>query len=836
MSEEFQRFCVNAEMIVLLLFVLMAHTAYGDLSYSFPEEMKRSRYLLDEAHDADIGMNSVQSYTLQNNDQFVLNVLTRANGRKYGELLLNKELDREQQKEVTLILTAVDGGTPPRSGTVAIYITVLDANDNAPVFSQDIYKVSLPENSPVDTVLVTVSATDADEGQNGEVTYEFGHLSERLLEIFSLDSLSGQIKLTGPIDYEEESSIELPIQAKDGQGSASHCSVLIDIVDVNDNAPVIVAEEAAAPHEVADEAVAPLVVADEAAAPPEVPDEVAVVLDGGRPFRSGTASIHIHVLDANDNVPVFGQSVYEVRALENSARGTVLVKLNATDLDSGIYGEISYSFSHMPDKTRGVVEVNPVTGEVKVMGALDYEEASSHELDVQAKDGGGQSSHCKLIIDVIDVNDNAPVIAVKSTSATVPEDASPGTMVALLHVYDLDTGTSGWVTCEISDDVPFKLVSEVKNYFMLVIDGVLDREMCPLYNITVTAMDAGSPPLFSSKTVAITVIDINDNPPIFRHSDYSIKFVENQPRGTLVIKVTADDADEGQNARILYSLSEDAASHLSINAETGEIFTLRPFDYETSTHFHVQVMARDEGRPSFTSTCTVQIFIADQNDNAPVVLYPVQFDGYLAHDIVPRAAPAGYLVTKVVAIDADAGHNAWLSYRIVKATQPNLFSIGLHCGEIRTLRSFAEDEEIKQTLIVSVSDNGLESLSATATVNLMIEDGLPIIDELFAHGTDKSHGHSDLTLYLIMALAGMSSLFLVLIIAVVYMRLWAQSEHLSQMGNMNVLHATFNNLPSVPICLTSGAPLAILGPMKAYEVGPPTTPNIHCPKYWDTPF
>ncbi|XP_016417023.1 protocadherin beta-15-like [Sinocyclocheilus rhinocerous] len=349
MSEEFQRFCVNAEMIVLLLFVLMAHTAYGDLSYSFPEEMKRgsvigniakdlgldvnrlssrkaridtegnrkrycdinlntgeltvaeridredicgkkascvlkqelvlenplelhrfvlniedmndnspqfkqsvikfeihelagkgSRYLLDEAHDADIGMNSVQSYTLQNNDQFVLNVLTRANGRKYGELLLNKELDREQQKEVTLILTAVDGGTPPRSGTVAIYITVLDANDNAPVFSQDIYKVSLPENSPVDTVLVTVSATDADEGQNGEVTYEFGHLSERLLEIFSLDSLSGQIKLTGPIDYEEESSIELPIQAKDGQGSASHCSVLIDIVDVNDNAPVIV--------------------------------------------------------------------------------------------------------------------------------------------------------------------------------------------------------------------------------------------------------------------------------------------------------------------------------------------------------------------------------------------------------------------------------------------------------------------------------------------------------------------------------------------------------------------------------------------------------------------
>ncbi len=187
-------------------------------------------------------MNSVQSYTLQINEHFVLNVLTRANGRKYGELLLNKELDREQQKELTLIVTAVDGGTPPRSGTVAIHVTVLDANDNAPVFSQAVYKVSLPENSPLDTVVVTVSATDADEGQNGEVMYEFGHLSERLMDTFSLDSLSGEIKLKGLIDYEKESSIELPVQAKDGQGLASHCSVLIDVIDVNDNAPRIMSK------------------------------------------------------------------------------------------------------------------------------------------------------------------------------------------------------------------------------------------------------------------------------------------------------------------------------------------------------------------------------------------------------------------------------------------------------------------------------------------------------------------------------------------------------------------------------------------------------------------
>ncbi len=198
---------------------------------------KGSRYLLDEAHDADIGVNSVQSYTLENNEHFLLSVLTGVNGEKYGELVLNKELDREQQKELTLILTAVDGGTPPRSGTVVIHVTVLDANDNAPVFSQDIYKVSLPENSLLDTVVVTVRATDADEGQNGEVTYEFGHLSESLLEIFDLDAVSGELRLRGIVDYEDESTMELPIQAKDSQGLAGRCTVLIDVLDVNNNAP-----------------------------------------------------------------------------------------------------------------------------------------------------------------------------------------------------------------------------------------------------------------------------------------------------------------------------------------------------------------------------------------------------------------------------------------------------------------------------------------------------------------------------------------------------------------------------------------------------------------------
>uniref|UniRef100_A0A4W6E524 Cadherin domain-containing protein n=1 Tax=Lates calcarifer TaxID=8187 RepID=A0A4W6E524_LATCA len=236
------------------------------------------------------------------------------------------------------------------------------------------------------------------------------------------------------------------------------------------------------------------------------------------------------------------------------------------------------------------------------------------------------ASHCKLIIDVIDVNDNKPVIEIKSASANVAEDSKPGTMVALINIYDLDTGSSGRVTCTISDNVQFKFVSEVKNYYMLVTDGLLDRELQPEYNITITATDAGSPSLSSVKVLTIMVNDINDNPPTFTQSEYNANILENQPIGTFVMKVKAEDTDDGSNARILYQISKDsnseASSFLTINSETGQLFTSRRFDYEQSVHFQIKVIARDGGDPPRSTTCTINVFIKDQNDNTPVVLYP----------------------------------------------------------------------------------------------------------------------------------------------------------------------------------------------------------------------
>ncbi|XP_059378252.1 protocadherin gamma-A11-like [Carassius carassius] len=631
---------VAGEMFVLLFFVLMAHTADGDVSYSFPEEMKRgsvigniandfgldvnklssrkaridtlgnrkrycdinlntgeltvaelidreglcneriscplnfelvlenpleihrvtiqiqdindntpafpkdiikleiseisvkgARFRVTEAHDADIGNNGVQIYSIERNEHFILSVSAKVDGGKTIELVLDKELDREKQKELTLILTAVDGGTPPRSGTVAIHITVLDANDNAPVFSQAVYKVSLPENSPVDTIVVTVSATDADEGQNGEVTYEFSRISRTAKELFDLNENSGEIKVKGPTDFEEE---------------------------------------------------------------------------------------------------------------------------------------------------------------VK------------YEMIIEGKDGSGLSSDTKIIIEITDVNDNDPIIVIKSLNNNVPENVLPGTEVGIINVQDRDSEQNG------------------------------------------------------------------------QEQNYRAHLQENNKPGSSICSVSATDPDWRQNGTVVYSLlSSDVngasvSSFLSINGDTGVIHAVRSFDYEQLKSFKVLVLARDNGSPPLSSNVTVSVFITDENDNSPQILYPSPEGNSFMTEMVPKAAQARSLVSKVIAVDADYGQNAWLSYHIIKATDPGLFTIGVHSGEIRTQRDISESDSMKQNLIVSVRDNGQPSLSATCALYLLISDNLAEVPELKDMSRDESS--SKLTFYLIIALVSVSTFFLTFIVIILAVR------------------------------------------------------------------
>lgn len=694
-----------------LLFSLLLGVSFGEVRYVLPEEMQRGSLIGNVARDLGLEvmeLDARRARVVAEGTSQLCELDTAS-----GSLLISQRIDREELcAQATDCILQYQLLLEDPLQAYSLVLDIADINDNSPVFAAREIKLDLVESTVLGRRFPLESAHDPDLGTNAVREYKLSPNDHFALEMST--QINGntypELILKKPLDREAQAEHVLKING----------------------------------------------------------------IDGGNPVRSGTASIYIRVLDANDNVPVFSQRVYKASVAENSAVGTVIATLNATDLDEGVYGEITYSFSHLSDKMGGVIEINPLSGEVRVAGPIDYEEAVTHELDVQAKDGGGQASHCKLVIDVIDVNDNEPVIEIKSASANVAEDSKPGTMVALINVYDLDTGSSGRVTCTISDNVPFNFVSEVKNYYMLVTDGILDREFQPEYNITVTATDAGSPPLSGVKVITIVVNDINDNPPTFTQSQYDASILENQPVGTLVMKVKAEDIDDGSNAKIIYQISSDTnsevSSFLAINSHTGELFTSRLFDYEQSVHFQIKVTARDGGDPPLSSACTVNVFIKDQNDNAPVVLYPVQTSGFIAEDMVPSEAPRGYLVTKVVAVDADSGHNAWLSYRIIKATRPNLFVVGLHTGEIRTVREFMEGDEPKQTVLVLVTDNGPESLSATVTVSIVIGDGLPVLNELFEFA-DESQDSDHLTLYLIIALAAVSSLFIILISGVFYFKL-----------------------------------------------------------------
>ncbi|XP_040903730.1 protocadherin gamma-A10 [Toxotes jaculatrix] len=696
---------------LFLLLILLFDLSFGEVRYSLPEEMQRGSVIGNVARDLGLKVTELdarRARVVAEGTSQLCDLDTAS-----GNLLISQRIDREElcaQATVCILQYQLLLEDPLQA--YSLVLDIADINDNSPVFAAGEINLDLVESTVLGRRFPLESAHDPDLGTNSVREYKLSPNDHFALEMST--QINGnaypELVLKKPLDREAQAEHVLKING----------------------------------------------------------------IDGGSPVRSGTASIHIRVLDANDNVPVFSQRVYKASVPENSAVGTIIATLNATDSDEGVYGAITYSFSHLSDKMAGVIEINPLSGEVRVAGLIDYEEASTHELDVQAKDGGGQASHCKLIIDVIDVNDNKPVIEIKSASANVAENSKPGTMVALINIYDLDTASSGRVTCTISDNVPFKFVSEVKNYYMLVTDGILDRELQPEYNITVIATDAGSPSLSSVKVLTIVVNDINDNPPTFTQSEVNANILENQPIGTFVMKVKAEDPDGGSNAKILYQISKDTtsevASFLTINSETGELFTLRLFDYEQSVHFQIKVTARDGGDPTLSTTCTINVFIKDQNDNAPVVLYPLQTTGFVAEDMVPLEAPRGYLVTKVVAVDADSGHNAWLSYRIIKATRPNLFVIDLHSGEIRTVRAFMEDDEPKQTVVVLVTDNGPESLSATATVSIAIGDGLPVLNQLFEFA-DESQDSDNLTLYLIIALSTVSCLFLLLISGVFYFKL-----------------------------------------------------------------
>uniref|UniRef100_UPI00109FA076 protocadherin gamma-A6-like n=1 Tax=Podarcis muralis TaxID=64176 RepID=UPI00109FA076 len=522
-------------------------------------------------------------------------------------------------------------------------------------------------------------------------------------------------------------------------------------------------------------------------------DLILTATDGGDPVRSGTAQIHVIVLDANDNAPVFTQQIFEATIKENIPKGFIVCTVRATDIDEGINGEVKYSFGKNTEKISKTFRLNSTTGDITLAGSLDFEISSLYEFEVQAIDGGGLSNRSKVVIFVTDLNDNAPEIAITFVLNSVSENTPTGTVIAILNVQDRDSGVNGEVMCSIPNSLPFQLKKTMDNFYTLVTDRALDREQVATYDIPITATDNGTPTLSTSAIISLQLLDTNDNPPFFLQSAYTSYLLENNPRGASVFSLKASDPDWEENARITYSITDDQgsdsrlSSYLSINSETGVIYALTSFDYEEFRDIRFRVKAQDGGSPPLSSNVSVTLFILDQNDNAPQILYPSPpTDGSTGIELAPRSSEPGYLVTKVVAVDADSGQNAWLSYQLIKATEPGLFTLGLHTGEIRTARFFLEKDALKQSLVVLVKDNGQPPLSASATLTVVLADTIPAILSDLSSISAPVEPPSDLTFYLVLAVAFVSCLFFAFLLVLLAIKLhrWRNSQ-LLESGSVN---------------------------------------------------
>ncbi|XP_018535361.1 protocadherin gamma-C5 isoform X12 [Lates calcarifer] len=679
--------------------------ASAQLSYSVSEELRPGSVVGNIAKD--LGL------TPQRIDQ--LRVVSESKTQYFevkpatGDLVIKENIDREQMCELSSACSLhlqILLQNPLEIHRVVV--DILDVNDNAPQFSTSNISLEISEAAAPGTRFRLESAHDPDVGTNSLRTY---HLATNDFFTLNVESKSDgskfpELVVDKPLDRETQAMFRLLLTA----------------------------------------------------------------VDGGQPEKSGSTLLLIKILDVNDNAPVFDEPVKKVRLLENVAQGTLVTKLNATDTDSGNNGEISFLFSkYTPERVLRLFSVDSKSGEIRVKGDVDYEKATAYHITVQARDGGSPAMEgsCNVIVDIIDVNDNAPEVTLTSLTSPIREDSAPETVIALISARDLDSGVNGEVTLTVQPGLPFKLNSAFDKHYSLITAGNLDRETVPEYTVVIRATDAGSPRLTSQTTFVVKLSDVNDNAPTFSQPSYSVDIPENNAPSAPIAAVSATDPDLGENAQISYTIlpsmvqGSPISSYVYINPESGHIYSMRSLDHEQLNAFRIEVQARDAGVPPRTANVTVHVFVVDVNDNAPVIVYPSYPKDKGLHLTVPPSASPGHFINKLVGVDADSGHNAWLFYSIAPGPNAGMFRIGAHSGELRTARKWAEEEGgSSYDIVIIIQDNGDPPKSCSVNITVTVDEkGTANDAPARPHHTPFLHrtGMSDITLYLIISLACVSA-------------------------------------------------------------------------------
>ncbi|XP_075066113.1 protocadherin-12 [Mixophyes fleayi] len=663
-------------------------------------------------------------------------------GLRNGSITTIGRLDREKlcQDHGHCILSFNVLATKALS-LVHVEIEVLDINDNEPMFPKTELDIEISESASLRTRIPLDRAWDPDSGNNAVKLYT---LSSN--EHFTLDVTSGsdgikhpQLLVVKELDRELQSSFHLVLTA----------------------------------------------------------------LDGGLQQKSSTTQVRINVLDSNDNSPTFGESSVILEVSEDTSPGTLLINLTATDPDQGPNGEIEFSFSkHTPHHVLSMFSLDPKLGGIVLRQSLDHEDRHSYELDVQAKDLGPNPipTHCKVVIKVLDINDNAPDIKVTWASQDSPEivvsEAVPlGSFVALVMANDPDSGTNGQVHCHlIQDHEHFRLQKANGNSYILITNAILDREKWDQYDLTIQAKDQGEPSFSAKKSLKIRVTDANDNPPIFERLNYDVSLYENNGPLAHLLTVKARDVDLGDNAEVTYSIIDSvisgtpASTFVSIHSRTGEIVVLKAIDYEEIKEIKFLVQAEDNGDPRLSSNASVKVLVRDQNDNSPLIVQPQLKRGFASITVLVNAESGYFLSTmevsnsealgytadeilsetaklnihpifQMVATDADSGDNAKLLYHLVD-DHLGLFAMDEHLGHIyinASNASFLIGSALD--LEVTVRDCGMPPREIKALIQVMFSSHL---DHL-KNSASETNGKLSLSMVIVICLAVLLAICLLIL-------------------------------------------------------------------------
>ncbi|XP_077397746.1 protocadherin-16-like [Festucalex cinctus] len=708
------------------------------------------------ATDRDSGSNGRLSYRLLHPDRnFQINSHT-------GEMSTRATLDREQQSSYQLAVVMQDGGSPSRSASGTVFISVLDDNDNAPTFvhSHPGKKLILqvPEGQSSGVLLGTVQAKDPDEGENGTVLYS---LSGPRVERFFLNPNTGELHSSSPLSHSERPEYTLTVTASDRglPPRSSSCSIAIQVLSMtrpssktNSHSIAFNSVEEAKPGSVVGS-----VRLHDGESPAE--GEVTYMVVGGTD-RDGTfvvdrltgdvylarpldyeqdahytlkievddfsqappvstlVHLDINVKDSNDHAPQFPEDPVTVVISESVQPGTSVFTFQATDKDgSGPNSDLRYSILQQFPDVPGLLTLDPATGVLTLNQELDHEVNPSLILVVKATDSAldasqRQWSSVTARIYVTDENDNPPVFS-SPTAVSVMEDQPIGFVALYVMARDADRGENGRVTYRVQSGNAGGTFNLNPNTGSLSIFKPLDREDQEVFNLTIVAEDHGTPRRSSSQLLRVYVVDVNDEVPQFEESHYEAQISENRPRGTAVLTVAAFDLDQGSNGKVTYG--GVSVEGFMINPLTGVITTTQLLDREQREYYTVTVYAKDEGLPPNYAKATVRVHVLDENDNAPVFgrqYYSIE---------VPENMESRVLFT-LRATDQDAGDGGKINYRITDGDPAGDFHMDRQSGALSTSGPLDREKRSKYTLTVAAQDQGHPPRSGSATVEVTVLD------------------------------------------------------------------------------------------------------------------